>query len=446
MKKTREDMTSGRILPQLVMFALPLLGSSLIQQLYNTVDLLFVGNYTGKTGAAAVGASGLVFTCLIGLFTGVSVGTGIVISHAWGAGKREEARKTSGTALLFGLAGSFVLMLVGIAAARVILELLQTPTNIMEPAVTYVRIYFLSMIPMVFYNMGSGVLRSCGESKIPFYILIVGGAANILLDWFLIVTLDLGVAGAAIATSVAQTISAICILYYLMSKRSPIRLVWADYQMDFSKIKKILNYGLPAGIQSIVITLSNVIVQYHINGFGDNAAAAYAAYFKIEGMVYLPILSCGQAVTIFVGQNFGAGKMKRIREGTRKAIVLSCGITILLAGFMLTVSGQIVELFIKDQMVIQYGISIISTTFPLYWLYAILEISSGVLRGIGRPQNSMVIVLLGLCVFRVGLLTIFGILGLGFKFVAVVYPCSWAITAAAFLVMLRKYIGKPGVL
>ncbi len=434
-KNITKDMTTGKILPQLLLFALPLLGSSLVQQLYNTADLLFVGNFAGKTAAAAVGSSGLIFTCLIGLFTGISVGVGIVIAHAWGAGNKEEVIHTAHTAVMIGVIGSVLLMAAGLVWAEKILIFLQTPEEILEEASVYVRIYFLSMVPMVIYNMGSSILRACSNSKIPFYILIGGGITNVFADGLLIIVFQYGVVGAAAATSISQSVSAFLMFYYLMSSHGSIRFSIKEMHCDRRILKKILKYGLPAGIQAIVVTLSNVVVQYYINGFGKDAVAAYAAYFKIENLIYLPIMACGQAAATFVGQNYGAQKYDRIKKGTVQVIFFSCGITVVIAMIVLMIPEAVVRLFIQDHTVIAHGVSILMTTFPLYWLYALLEVTGGALRGMGYSNISMLVVMLGLCGLRI--LLLFGISRMGMAFVSVakVYPVTWAVTAICFLII-----------
>lgn len=446
MEENTQNMTQGKILQKLVMFALPLLGSSLIQQLYNTADMLFVGNFAGKTGAAAVGSSGLIFTCLIGLFTGISVGVGIVIAHAWGAGDRKLAQRTAQTAMTVGFLGSAVLMLIGLVAARRILVLMRTPESILEEAASYVRIYFLSMIPMVLYNMGASILRAEGNSKLPFYILIGGGLTNILMDALLVAVFGFGSCGAAAATSISQTVSAVCMLWYLTSERTSLRICICDFHIDCRILAKILNYGLPAGIQSVVVTLSNIVVQYYINGYGEDAVAAFAAYFKIEGIIYLPIVAFGQAVTTFSGQNYGAGLYKRIKKGTREGILLSsvvAGVTALFAVFS---AEQLVRLFIQDESVVRYGVRILQITFPVYWLYSVLEVTGASLRGMGYSRSSMIVVLTGLCGFRILLLFVLGVLKQPFSALVKVYPATWFLTAAVFVVIfetvMRKRISK----
>lgn len=442
MGKRKQDMTCGRILPQLILFALPLLGSSLVQQMYNTADLLFVGNFAGKTAAAAVGSCGLIFTCLIGLFTGISVGVGIVIAQAWGADKKEEAQQTVQTAMVLSFFGSLLLMTVGLLGVKEILLLLQTPKEILGKAVIYVKIYFLSMVPMVLYNMGASILRACGDSKTPFYILIVGSITNIITDALFVAVFRLGVAGAAAATSISQTVSAVCMVWYLMSGRSRLSLSLKKIQIETALLKKILNYGLPAGIQAVVVTISNVMVQYYINGYGEDAVAAYAAYFKIEDFVYLPIMACGQAITTFVGQNYGAGYDQRIKKGTFQGLLLTWAITMTVAGAILLMPETMVGLFIKDHTVIAYGMSILTTTFPFYWLCATLEVMGSVLRGMGYSHVTMATVLTGLCALRIALLFFINRMELGFYAVASVYPITWVVTSiglvSSFLIIMKK--------
>lgn len=442
MKRIKYSMTDGNILPSIVAFSLPLLGSSLIQQLYNTADLIFVGNYTGKTGAAAVGASGLVFTCLIGLFTGISVGINILVSQFVGGKKYQEASKTAHTALLFGMLGSIVLTILGIAFARPVLLVLRTPQEVLAEAVSYVRIYFLSMAAMVLYNMGSSILRAAGNSKVPFYILIAGGLTNVLFDFLLVAVWKMGVEGAAIATSISQTISAVGVLGYLMGEKSEIRISVSKLRVDGPLLKRILYVGLPAGVQSIVITLSNIIVQWYINGYGAEAVAAFAAYFKVENFIYMPIMAFGQAITTFAGQNLGADKIVRIKKGTMATILLSGGISILTAAALLAGKETIFRLFVDDGQVAAFGTQIVTVTFPFYWLYSILEITGGAVRGMGKSLTAMAVTLLTLCGGRILLLRIMTSFVDGIQGIAPVYPLTW-VTAAIAFTMIFYYIMKP---
>lgn len=442
MSKKINSMTEGNILNSLIIFALPLLGSSLIQQLYNTADMIFVGNFINKQAAAAVGASSLLFTCLIGLLTGVSVGVGIVVSQRVGANDLKEANRTAHTAILFGLLSGVILTIIGLGFAKQLLKIMNTPHEIMRESVIYLRIYFLSMIPMIIYNMGSGIIRSSGNSKTPFYILVIGGISNILANTLFIVIFKMGVAGVAIATLISQGITAILVLHYLFGNKFIIKLELKSLKIDFQILSKILYYGLPAGLQSMVITFSNIVVQYYINGYGGDAVAAYATYFKLENFIWMPIVAIGQAATTFAGQNTGARNFERVKKGTILATLLSGSIAITIAAIILISPITFFRIFIKDIEVIMLGTKIVFVTFPFYWLYSILETTGGSIRGMGYSLTSMGIIIGVLCVLRIILLICVSKFNLGFQGVAVVYPITWFITAFLFSIAFIKYVNK----
>lgn len=442
MQEKVKNMTEGNIISAIIFFALPLLGGSLIQQLYNTADMIFVGNFINKQAAAAVGASGLLFTCLIGLLTGVSVGVGIVISQKLGAKNIKDAKKTAHTAILFGLISGLILTLIGLIFADELLKLMNTPKEIFKESVVYLKIYFLSMIPMIIYNMGSGIIRSTGDSKTPFYILIIGGIANVIADMFFIVYLKMGVAGVAIATFLSQSLTAIFIMLHLISKNFSIRIQFKKLKIHMSLLKNILYLGLPAGFQAMVLTFSNIVVQYNINGYGGDAMAAYAAYFKLENLIWMPIVAIGQAITTFSGHNTGAKNYLRIKKGTQIGVLMSSLIAILIAGIILLFPATFFRIFIKDKDVIKLGIKILFITFPFYWFYSFLETMGGSIRGMGYSFTSMLITITSLCGLRIILLLIFSKYNLGFQSVAFVYPITWFVAAAIFTIIFYKYINK----
>ena len=321
----KRDMVNGSMGSSLFLFALPLFFSSLLQMLYNTADLLFVGNFVGKQAAAAVGAGGLLVTCLIGLFTGLSVGAGVAAAQAAGAGKWKRLENILHTAICTAVLGGTAVMLAGLLFSESILRVMHTPASVMEDAVSYIQIYFISMVPMIVYNMAAGILRAYGDSGTPFYILAAGGILNVLTDGLLVAVLHMGVRGAAVATVVSQSFSAVVVLYVLMKGKEMLRLKPGKLKISKEELGKILHLGIPSGIQSVVITLSNIIIQYYINGYGENAVAAFAAYFKLENFLYLPAMAFGQAATTFAGQNAGAEKYKRIRKGISLAALISGG-------------------------------------------------------------------------------------------------------------------------
>ena len=436
------DMTKGKIWTIILSFSLPLLGASLIQQLYNTADMIFVGNFVGKEATGAVGASSLLFTCIIGLFTGVSIGVGVAVSQKIGSKDLEMASKVSHTAITFGIIGGIVLTLIGFFSAEFLLTLMNTPKEIMYDSVLYLKIYFLSMLPMILYNIGAGIIRSTGNSKTPFYILIIGGLTNVLANYIFIVVFKMGVSGVAIATALSQTLTAAIVLTYLFKNKTAIKFKTSELKIDFSLLKQILYFGLPAGIQSMLITFSNIIVQYYINGYGGDAVAAYATYFKLENFIWMPIVAIGQASMTFSGQNVGANNYKRVKKGAFVAILLSGGLSILIATIILTFSHTFIRIFIKNKEIIYLGSQIALTTFPFYWLYSILEVLGSSLRGMGYSIVSMYVTTICLCGVRILLLYLISKLNLDFKSVAYVYPMTWFITASIFIIAFLKIINK----
>lgn len=438
----QNSMTEGKIIKSLIFFALPLLGGSLIQQLYNTADMIFVGNFVGKEAAAAVGASSLLFTCLIGLLTGVSVGVSIIVSQKIGAKNIDMAKNAAHTALLFGIISGLVLMSGGIVFADKLLRVMNTPQEIMKESVVYLRIYFLSMLPMIIYNMGSGIIRSSANSKTPFYILAVGGIVNIIANTIFVVLFKMGVAGVAIATLISQTLTAVLVIVYLFRDSFLIKLEIKKLKIHFEILKTILYLGLPTGFQSIVITFSNIIVQYNINSYGGDAVAAYATYFKLENLIWMPIVAMGQAITTFSGQNTGAKNYERLKKGTIIGTLLSSALAISIAGIILLFPTTFFRIFIKDIAVIELGVKIVFITFPFYWFYSFLEGMGGSIRGMGYSFTSMIVIIFSLCGLRIALLLGISKLNLGFQSIAFVYPITWFVTAFLFVIFFFKYVNR----
>ena len=299
----RCDLTSGSIWRSLLLFALPLLAGSLVQQLYNTVDLIFVGNFIDKSASAAVG--------LVGVFGGIGVGSGIVIAQIFGSKDIERFSRAIHNTAAMSIISGLLMMLLGYLLAPIYLRLVRTPAELLDSATCYLRIYFLSFLAVVAYNFGSGILRALGDSKSPLYAQLVGGLLNVAMDYLFIRVLDDGVNGVAWATLISQTASAIMVLICLARLDPAYALRPAKIAFDRELLKQTVSVGMPAGVQSLVITLSNVMVQYHINSFGEDAIAAFTAYFKVELLVYLPIVALGQSIMTFAGQNAGAGNWTR---------------------------------------------------------------------------------------------------------------------------------------
>lgn len=438
-------MTQGPIGKNLIRFVLPLIGISIFQQLYNTADFLFVSNVLGTTAAAAVGASSTIITCMIGLFTGIAVGAEVTIARAIGAGDERRASAALHTAVVFGALGGLAFMLAGILLAPDILALLDTPEGVMPQAVVYIRVYFLSIPASILYNMCASAMRACGNSSTPFSILAVFGVVNVVGDALFLVVIPMGVAGAALATILCQWLSLAVILRCLCGNNQKISFSWRALHCDWALLGLILRIGLPAGIQSIVITFSNIIVQYYINGYGELAIAAFATYYKVENFIYLPVMAFGQAATTFSGQNAGVRNYPRIWRGTALAAALGIAVTLCVTGVILFFSPGIFGWFMRDTAVREIAIQLAFIAFPFYWLYPVLEVLGGSLRGMGYALASMLVILLNLCGLRIALLAIFSQTFHTVNALASVYPITWAVAAACFVALIlavRKRTSK----
>lgn len=428
--KQRTDLTTGSIGRKLLLFTLPLLGSSLIQQLYNTVDIFFVGNFVSDPNAMpAVGASSLIVSLLVGFFTGMSVGAGVVVSLFYGEHNEKKLSQAVHTAITIGLIGGVVLTVAGFFASPLILQWMNTPPEIFDMAVTYIRIYFLSLLSLLLYDMGVGILRAVGDSRRPLLYLVVGGVLNVILDFLFVALLQWGVTGVAVATLISQTVPAVLVIVHLLRVKQPYRIVLRKLRVHKEMFRRIFRVGVPAGVQSIVITLSNMVVQYHINGFGPDAIAAFTAYFKVELLLYLPIVSFGQAVTTFTGQNVGAGRYDRVRSGVRFSLVMGVLFTGCMSTAVTLLGRQIFGCFTHQAAVIDRGMEVLYITAPLYFLYVFLEVFSGAVRGSGSSAVPMILVIANMCLLRVALLTILVPLWNTIAAVAVCYPITWLTTS-----------------
>lgn len=391
-----DNLTEGNVTRSLLFFALPLFGSSLIQQLYSTVDLVFVGQFLGTEASAAVGASSLIITCLTGFFTGMSVGTSVFSARYFGGRQWER-----------------------------LYRLIQT-------------MFLVGMVPVVLYNLLSGVIRALGDSRNPMIFQCVGGILNILGDYVCIVVLDMGVEGTAVATVVSQAAAALCAVIYLVRMRAPYALQLSKPGFYPGEFKNVLKVGVPAGVQSIVITLSNILIQAQINTLGVTSIAAFTVYFRTEMILYLPILAMGQAVVSFVGQNYGAGKPERIRKGNR-ICMLGGSAAIFAAGILLMLAAPVfLHIFTKDAAVIARTVSIIQVTFPLYFLYVLLECLSGNLRGYGKAVAPMIVTVVSFCGFRILFMLTAMHLHPSVRSVAWSYPASWALAVILMIFVARK--------
>ena len=423
------DMTEGVIWKKILFFALPLLGASLIQQLYNTVDLIFVGNVLGKEATAAVGASTLLVTCLVGFFSGLSIGSGVVTAMVFGGGDEKELRRVIHSGMTIGFTCGGIIMVAGYLLAPFFVTWINTPLEVRPIAITYMRVYFISAVSMITFNMGASIIRAMGNAKMTMYIQLAGGLTNVLMNAIFLLVFKKGVEGVALATLFSQTVAAMLVLVYLSTQKGAYRFSWKHVGIDSSYFHKIVKLGVPIGLQALLITLSNVVVQYHVNSLGVDALAAFTAYFKVELLIYLPIMAFGQAITTFTSQNMGAGAFHRVKKGTVACLVMGGIVTILLSALVLLFGRQAFGLINRDPGVVDLGITVIRITFPFYWLYLILEVTGGSIRGTGKTLPPMIITLANIGVIRVALLFLIMSRTSQVQGIAVTYPITWGLTA-----------------
>ena len=437
------DFTEGNIFKKMLIFMLPLLGTRLLQQLYNTVDIYFAGNFIeGYQAMSAIGASGMVVTLLVGFFNGISVGSGVAVSQAYGAHDDERVSRVVHSAVGISFIGGILISVIGFFLSPYILQLMNTPADIFNMAVSYIKIYFLSVLSLVVYNICTGILRAVGDSKSPLIYQCVGGLLNVVLDYIFTVYFKMGVTGIAVATLFSQTVPAICVLLQLMLTKHSYRVSIKNINIRLDVLVSILKVGVPAGIQSIVITLSNIIVQSQINSFGSDVIAAFTAYYKVELIMYMPITAFGQAITTFVAQNVGAGKYDRVSKGVNICLLMGIGVSVLTSGFVIIFARQCFAFFNKDLAVISYGLEIIYINAALYFLYNFLEIYSGAVRGAGNSLVPMVIVVGNMCGVRI--IALFAALSISHTAgaVAVCYPITWFVTSV--ILAVYYYFGSLG--
>ena len=438
------DLTTGKLWKNLILFAIPLLLSSLVQQLYNTVDLIFVGNFIDKSASAAIGASSLLITCLVGFFGGMSVGSGVVVSHIFGARDKSGLSRAVHNAMALSLAGGILLCVGGYFLAPCYLHLVNTPGTLQPMAVSYLRIYLCSLVSMFIYNLGSGVLRAMGDSRSPLYAQAVGGLVNVVMDYLFIRLCSNGINGVAWATLISQTMAAGMVLYFLTRLEPEYRFRLKKLSFDIPILKEVLRVGIPAGAQSLVITLSNVMAQYHINSFGEDSIAAFTAYFKVELIIYLPIVAFGQAIMAFSGQNMGAKKYERMREGTRVCLLMSMAVAVVTSVLAILFGHELFRIFNKEEAVITIGCKLIGITFPFYFIYSILQVLGDSLRGAGKVKQPMYIILVNICLIRTGLLFLIVPRVNDIRGVAVTYPVTWALTAFCMTVYYLRVFRRFG--
>lgn len=435
--KKDTDMTVGPIWKHLISFALPLMIGNLFQQLYNTVDSVVVGQFVGKEALAAVGSVGPIMNTLIGFFMGLSAGAGVAISQAYGAKDSQKVHDAVHTSLFLTLVMSIVFTAVGVAFVPFMLRLMKTPEDVIPGATVYLRIYFAGVIGLMFYNMGSGILRAVGDSKRPLYFLIFSALTNTILDLVFVIQFKMGIAGVAWATIIAQFLSAVLTMWVLCRSTGDYSVVLSEIRPTKAMTKEIFSLGIPTGIQQAVTSFSNVFVQGYINQFGSACMAGWSSYGKIDQFVMLPMQGIGLASTTFTGQNLGAHQVSRTKKGVRTALAMGEFCTILLIIPVMIFAEFMITLFNSDPDVIRYGSLFIHFITPFYILCVINQIYAGALRGAGEAKAPMVIMLGSFVVFRqIYLFVISRIINTEF-WIGMGYPFGWILASIGCLLCFR---------
>ena len=434
------QITEGVIWKQLLIFFFPILFGTFFQQLYNTADAMIVGHFVGKQALAAVGGTtGTLINLLIGFFTGLASGATVIIAQFYGAKKADKVHWAVHTSIAFSIAAGIGLMIVGIVFSRPMLQVMQTPADVIDYAVLYIRIFFAGTIANLLYNMGAGILRAIGDSKRPLYYLIICCFANIGLDLLFVAVFHMGVAGAALATILSQFLSAVLVLGALMRTKDMYRLEWKKLRIDGIMLKRIIRIGLPAGMESAMYSISNVIVQAGVNTLGTDSVAAWAAYGKVDGLFWMMVSALGISATTFIGQNYGAKKVERVHQGVRVCMMLAVIMTLIMGGVLLVAGDFLMSMFTSDAAVREIGSQLLHFMVPTFLTYIVIEIFSGALRGVGDAWMPMLIAGVGICSVRILWIT-FGlphfptIIGAAFC-----YPLSWVLSTIAFIIYYCRF-------
>ena len=435
-QKTKANgITEGSIFGQLLLFFFPILFGTFFQQLYNTADAVVVGRFVGKQALAAVGGTtSTLINLMVGFFVGLSSGATVVISQYYGAKKADKVHWAVHTSVAFWAIGGVLFMAVGLVGARWALTAMHTPEDVMDHAVTYIRIYFLGMVPNLLYNMGAGILRAVGDSRRPLYFLIGSCFVNIILDVVLVAVLRMGVAGAALATISSQLFSAILVILCLTRTQDMYKVEWRKIRIDSRMLQRIIRIGIPAGMQSVMYNISNIIIQAGVNNLGTDNVTAWATYGKVDGLYWMMINALGISVTTFVGQNYGARRMDRVRKGAGACMVIGVVLTAIVSTALYFWGYLFIELFTSDPQVQLISQSLIRFMVPTFITYITIEILSGTLRGVGDAWMPLIITGVGVCLVRV-IWIIFALPHFNTILAAAFcYPMTWALTSAAFAV------------
>ena len=440
---SKNQITEGVIWKQLLFFFFPILLGTLFQQLYNTADTVVVGRFVGTKALAAVGGStGQIVNLVVNFFVGLASGATVIIARYYGARDRIKLNNALHTAIALSIVGGIVTAVAGILLTPFLLQMMNTPADVIEGSTTYLRIYFAGIIFVFVYNIGSGILRAVGDSKRPLYFLIVCCFLNIFLDILFVVYLKLGVKGAAFATVISQAVSALLVILSLTKSVDIYRLRPNKIRFYKSLLIAIVTIGLPAGLQSVMYGISNIIIQTSLNSLGTETVAAHTAFAKIDAIYWMISGAFSVSIITFIGQNYGARKFDRMKKSIKVCLFMDLIASLLLTTVMMVAGPYLLRLFTSDQEVIEIGMQIIHIIAPSYALFIFIEILSSSLRGMGNVVIPMLMTCGGVCVLRILWIFLFVRTHLSVTTILMSYPISWGFTAVLFIIYFMFYQKK----
>lgn len=437
----KNQITEGVIWKQLLIFFFPIVIGTFFQQIYNTADSIVVGRFVGKEALAAVGGSvNQIVNLVVEVFVGLTSGASVIVAQFYGAKDKKNLNKTLHTSYAFGIVTGFVVAVVGLLVTNTVLELMKTPQELMADSRLYLHIYFCGMIFNIIYNMGASILRAVGDSRRPLYVLMVTCGLNIVLDILLVVIFRLGVMGVAIATVSCQGISSILVTAMLMKEHPLFQLKLREIRFYRVSFNSVLRIGIPAALEATMYTIANLIIQVFVNELGTDTVAAWGTFAKIDAVYWMVVNAFGISITTFVGQNYGAGKVKRMRKSVGICLGMSYAGAILVSGVLYALAGPLYRLFTTDENVVRIGVDMMHFLLPSYFMYVVIGILSGALRGAGRVLVPMLLTCGGVCLIRI--VWMFGVFPghPGINTIMLSYPVSWGITAVLFIIYyFRKF-------
>lgn len=443
-KASQVDMLNGPLLGKILMFTLPLIASGILQQSFNAVDVAIIGRYSTSQAIAAVGSNGPIISILVNLFLGIAVGANVVIATYLGQRNEAGVRRSVTTVAVVALLSGLILLLLGITVARPILEAMSAPPDVIELATEYLTIYFCGMPFMMIYNFGSAIMRSVGDTKLPFYSLLAATLCNLVLDWLFVAQFDMGVAGVAWATVISNGVNAAIMIYFLVKEEPPVNLVFTKWKVSMPDFKKMLQIGIPAGLQGMVFSISNIFIQSAINQFGADAIAGSAAALTFEAYCYYIVAGFCGATIAFTGQNYGAGKTdrcKRVFALCMMSSIVICGVANMLVVWQ---ARSCIGIFTHDPKVMDFALQRFHAALMFQSIASTYEISGAYMRGLGYSLTPMILTIFGTCILRLGWVYYLNTIPHSFHTLMIIYPITWGITgvlvmASAFYVQRRAF-------